>query len=58
VSRNIWVFGFGLAVALVLGWVAFPRMLYTQKQQPLEFRHKTHAEKSGVADCEMCGLPF
>jgi hypothetical protein len=50
VSRNVLIFGFGLAVALVLGWVAFPRMLYTQKQQPFEFRHKTHAEKSGVAD--------
>jgi hypothetical protein len=32
----------------------FPRVLYVQKQQPLEFRHKTHAEKSGVADCGEC----
>jgi len=54
VSRNVLIFGFGVAVALVLGWVAFPRMLYTQKQKPFEFRHKTHAEKSGVADCGEC----
>jgi hypothetical protein len=53
-SRNALVFGFGLAVALVAGWVVFPRVLYVQKQQPLEFRHKTHAEKSGVADCGEC----
>ena len=52
--RNILVFAFGLAVALVAGWVAFPRMLYVQRQQPLEFRHKTHAEKSGIADCAEC----
>jgi menaquinone reductase, multiheme cytochrome c subunit len=54
VSRNVLIFGFGVAVALVLGWVVFPRMLYTQKQQPFEFRHKMHAERSGVADCGEC----
>ena len=53
-SRNALVFGFGVAVALVAGWIAFPRVLYVQKQQPFEFRHKTHAEKSGVADCNEC----
>ena len=53
-SRNILVFGFGLAVALVAGWVGFPRVLYVQRQQPLEFRHKTHAEKSGIAECSEC----
>jgi hypothetical protein len=53
-SRNALIFGFGLAVALVVGWVVFPRVLYVQKQQPLEFHHKTHAEKSGVADCGDC----
>ena len=53
-SRATLIFGFGLAMALLVGWVAFPRALYTQKQQPLEFRHKTHAEKSGVAECSEC----
>ena len=43
--RNILTFTFGLAVALAAGWVLFPRALYVQKHQPLEFRHKTHAEK-------------
>jgi len=53
-SRNIFGFGLGLAVALAAGWIGFPRVLYVQRQQPLEFRHKTHAEKSGVADCGEC----
>lgn len=53
-SRNSVVFGFGLAVALFVGWVAFPRALYVNQQQPVEFRHKIHAEKSGLSDCEQC----
>jgi hypothetical protein len=54
VARNTFGFGLGLAAALLAGWVAFPRVLYVQKNQPLDFRHKTHAEKSGVADCGEC----
>jgi hypothetical protein len=53
-SRNGLIFGFGVLVALVIGWVVFPRVLYSQKQQPLDFLHKTHAEKSGLADCNEC----
>ena len=53
-GRNTFLFGFGLAVALFVGWVVFPRALYVQKHQPLDFLHKTHAEKSGVADCAKC----
>lgn len=52
--RSVLVFGLGVAVALLAGWVAFPRVLYVRQQQPLEFRHKTHAEKSGLADCNEC----
>ncbi len=53
-ARFTLVFAFGLAVALVAGWVVFPRVLYVQKQQPVEFRHKTHSEKSGVTECSDC----
>lgn len=53
-ARNTFFFGFGLAAALFAGWVLFPRALYVQKNQPLDFLHKTHAEKSGVADCAEC----
>jgi menaquinone reductase, multiheme cytochrome c subunit len=53
-SRNTVVFASGVLVALVVGWIIFPRVLYSQKHQPLDFLHKTHAEKSGVADCNEC----
>ncbi len=53
-ARSTFAFGLGVAVALLLGWVAFPRVLYSQKHQPLDFMHKTHAEKSGIADCSEC----
>lgn len=53
-ARNTFFFGFGLAVALFVGWIVFPRVLYVQKHQPVDFLHKTHAEKSGVADCAEC----
>ncbi len=53
-ARNTLAFGLGLAVALLLGWVAFPRALYERQNQPLAFHHKTHAEKSGSADCNDC----
>ena len=52
--RNSLVFGLGIAVALVAGWVVFPRVLYVPQRQPVEFLHKTHAEQSGIADCKEC----
>jgi hypothetical protein len=52
--RNHLIFAFGVAAALVAGWSVFPRALYTQKQQPLEFLHRTHQEKSGLSDCGEC----
>ncbi len=52
--RGVLVFALGVAVALAGGWIVFPRVLYVQKQQPVDFRHKTHAEKSGVTECGDC----
>ncbi len=52
--RYLLVFGFGFALALVAGWVAFPRALYVRREQPLEFHHKTHSEKSGLTQCDSC----
>ena len=56
VKSHLPVFGFGFALALVVGWVAFPRALYVQREQPLDFFHKTHAEKSGLSQCDTCHL--
>ena len=52
--HNSVLFAFGLVTALFVGWVVFPRVLYSKKHQPLDFLHKTHSEKSGVADCGEC----
>ncbi|HUC28414.1 MAG TPA: menaquinone reductase multiheme cytochrome c subunit QrcA [Candidatus Acidoferrum sp.] len=52
--RGSLAFALGVAVALFAGWVAFPLALYVQRQQPVEFHHKLHAEKSGVAECGDC----
>jgi hypothetical protein len=54
VRRIFLVFGMGFALALIVGWVAFPQALYVRHQQPLDFYHKTHAEKSGLTQCDSC----
>jgi hypothetical protein len=43
----------GLAIALGAGWLAFPRVLYRSRPQPVNFSHKIHADKAG-AKCEDC----
>jgi hypothetical protein len=53
-ARGGLVFGFGVVAALAAGWFAFPRTLYFRSEQPVAFRHKTHAEKSGTAQCGDC----
>ena len=43
----------GLIASLLLGWVAFPPLLYSQKKQPVDFNHALH---NGLVDngCESC----
>lgn len=43
----------GLAMALGVGWLAFPRAIYRSQMQPVNFNHKLHTEKAG-AKCEDC----
>ena len=45
--RTLLAFAIGFGAALAAGWGAFPRALYQKQAQPLQFRHKTHAAKSG-----------
>ncbi|MGB9510342.1 MAG: hypothetical protein WBU20_01540, partial [Candidatus Acidiferrum sp.] len=52
--RNGLVFLAGVVIALIAGWAVFPRALYVSRQQPLDFFHKTHAEKSGLTGCDSC----
>ncbi len=46
-------FASGMLVALACGWLAFPRILYQTRPQPVDFSHKVHADKAG-AKCEDC----
>jgi hypothetical protein len=43
----------GLAASLIVGWVVFPQLLYSQKKQPVDFNHALH---NGLVDngCESC----
>lgn len=46
-------FIFGLVASLVVGWVVFPKLLYSQKKQPVDFNHAIHMEL--VDDgCQSC----
>lgn len=40
----------GLIVALIIGWIVFPKVLYSEKLQPLNFSHAAHQDSS----CEDC----
>ena len=56
--RALLFFSLGLGPALVVGWVAFPRLLFARAEQPLRFSHATHAsDKTGLgcADCHPIG---
>jgi hypothetical protein len=56
--RALFFFSAGLALALGLGWVGFPRLLYARAEQPLRFSHKTHASDKtgfGCSDCHPIG---
>lgn len=46
-------FIFGLVVSLVIGWVVFPKLLYSSKQQPIDFNHALHNDEVDE-DCESC----
>ena len=49
----IMFFIIGFFVSLYIGWLIFPKLLYSQKKQPLDFNHVTHVE--AVDDgCESC----
>ena len=47
-------FAIGLAAALGLGWIAFPRALYRTENQPLQFNHKLHSSDKVGSKCADC----
>ncbi len=43
----------GLVLSLVVGWVVFPKVLYSKKNQPVDFNHKLHLEEVDDS-CQSC----
>ena len=43
----------GLIASLIVGWVIFPKLLYSQKKQPVDFNHALHNEEVEEG-CESC----
>ncbi len=43
----------GLVASLVVGWVVFPKLLYSQKKQPVDFNHALHMELVDD-ECQSC----
>lgn len=43
----------GLVASLVVGWIIFPKLLYSQKKQPIDFNHVIHNEMADEG-CESC----
>ena len=52
--RGLLPFASGVLVALLGGWVAFPRVLYTRIDQPIQFSHKTHTSEAAGLTCADC----
>ncbi len=52
--RGSFFFLAGMTVALAAGWLAFPRALYRQTPQPIQFSHKVHAGDKAGMKCEDC----
>jgi len=46
-------FMLGLAASLILGWVIYPKLLYSQKKQPIDFNHVLHIAEVEEG-CESC----
>lgn len=46
-------FFLGLAASLIVGWVIFPKLLYSRKSQPIDFNHVLHVE-AVEEGCESC----
>ena len=46
-------FMIGFALSLVVGWVIFPKLLYSKKEQPVDFNHAMHLELVDEG-CDSC----
>lgn len=56
VAKNVFcllVFAGGFIVSLFIGWWGFPKLLYSQKAQPIAFSHAVHVNDAGMT-CDQC----
>jgi len=52
-SGGAFPFFLGMIVMLVIGWAWFPKVLFSEKLQPIRFSHAMHVEDGGM-ECEDC----
>lgn len=43
----------GLFLSMIIGWVVFPKLLYSQKEQPIQFNHELHNQEVDEG-CQSC----
>jgi hypothetical protein len=52
-SEVILFFLIGFAISLAVGWILFPKLLYSKKEQPFNFNHEVHLEQMDEG-CQSC----
>jgi menaquinone reductase, multiheme cytochrome c subunit len=52
-SLGVVPFSLGFIGALIMGWWVFPQVLWSERQQPINFDHPLHVEEVGMF-CEDC----
>jgi hypothetical protein len=52
--RALTSFAAGLLLALALGWLGLPRLLYARLDQPLRFSHRIHSSQKTGYGCQDC----
>jgi hypothetical protein len=52
-GMTVLFFIIGFAASLVVGWIIFPNILYSKKEQPIDFNHAMHMELVDNG-CESC----
>jgi len=52
--KGVILFLAGVLVSLLVGWYAFPAVLYRTEAQPLPFNHAIHTTDQNSMSCDMC----
>ena len=53
-TKNKWMFfGIGVIASLILGWVIFPGLIHSNKEQPVRFSHLKHGQEASLT-CQDC----